>query len=142
MTARLHPVPAEDLAELRRQSDVPEAFYDDPALDLDQSWDVLSRVLTAAGAWAGQSILGGEPFGEDQGYGPPRTLTAGQVAAVAGELAAIGDERFRSLFAGADFADCYGANNYTGEEALVVFRWLRDCYAAAAARGQAMTLFM
>jgi hypothetical protein len=30
MTARLHPVPAEDLAELRRQSDVPEAFYDDP----------------------------------------------------------------------------------------------------------------
>lgn len=153
MTARLHSVPETELPGVRAQPDVPEDFYTDPELDLDQSWDVLTQVLfdaADAGADAAdddaplayQAILGGTPFGEDQGFGPPRTFGAGQVAAIAAQLQAIGEARFRALFGTADCTDCYSADNYDVDEALAAFRALRDCYREAAAAGRAMVLFM
>src|SRR5262245_35438176 len=47
MTMRLNPVPIQDLDTLRQQDDVPLEFYDYPACDLDQMWDVLDALLSA-----------------------------------------------------------------------------------------------
>jgi hypothetical protein len=143
MTARLRSIPANELDALRAQDDVPTEFYDDPELDVDQAWDVLTHVLRTSGSRAAAAaILGGAPFGEDQGYGPPRTFTADDVALVAGELARIDDDAFRRHYAATDLSEAYGSDGYDVEEALESFRELRDCYESAAARGHAMALFM
>jgi hypothetical protein len=146
MTARLRSVPETDLAELRKLPDLPAEFWDFPDLDLDQSWDALTRVLSAddrgGSGWAGRSILGGTPFGEDQGFGPCRTFNAEEVAAIAEALGSISLERFRELYALADWTDCYSAPNYDVDEAWRQFQRLRGCYQTAAAAGRAMTLFM
>lgn len=69
------------------------------SFDVDKAWHGVHAVLTGT-AWdtdgLGQVVLGGEPFGPDLGYGPPRTLRAGDVAAVASAMEALPVERFRT----------------------------------------------
>jgi len=143
MTGRLHSVGADELDELRARDDVPEDFYDDPEADLDGAWDVITQVLRVGGSnVAAAAILGGTPFGEDQGYGPPRTFTPEQVARVAGELAKIGEDDFRRSFAEADLSEAYGGESADVESALDAFLEVRDCYQSAAAEGRAMALFI
>lgn len=146
MTARLRSVPEADLAELRTLPNLPQDFWDYPEVDLDQAWDVLTRVLSAddrgGSGCAGRAILGGTPFGEDQGFGPSRTFNAEEVAAIAESLESIDHERFKQLFTMADLTDCYSAQNYDVDKAMREFEWLRDCYQTAAEVGRAMTLYM
>lgn len=59
-------------------------------VDVDKAWHCIHFMLngtedggTPPLAWA---ILGGEECGEDEGYGPPRLLTAQQVQSIAGAL--------------------------------------------------------
>lgn len=147
MTARLRSFPAAELAGLRAQDDLPEEFWDDPDVDLDQAWDVLHHVLSVqaedrSDSWAASAVLGGAPFGQDQGFGPCRTLSDEEVGLVAAELGAISETEFRRRYAAADLRECYRAQNYDVEGALAAFGELRDCYQQAATAGRAMALFI
>ncbi|MEZ5373955.1 MAG: YfbM family protein [Microthrixaceae bacterium] len=60
------------------------------SIDLDKAWHGLHFTLTGS-AWdtsgsLGDLVLGGDEFGEDLGYGPPRWLAAERVATLSAEL--------------------------------------------------------
>ncbi|MGH8491881.1 MAG: YfbM family protein [Moraxellaceae bacterium] len=82
----------------------PNDGEDEPenTIDVDKSWHGLHFILcelAKGGSSALESaILGGEPLGEDFGYGPPRVLTPSEVQAIAIALSAITDEVFASQF--------------------------------------------
>lgn len=89
-------------AEELRTADV-EVFIDwleDPAgrisFDVDKAWHAVHFTLTGD-PWntdgvLGSVVLGGEPFGEDVGYGPARWLSPNAVEAAARELADLTPE--------------------------------------------------
>jgi hypothetical protein len=61
------------------------------ALDVDKAWHAIHFAL-AGRAWPDEGasslvIFGGEPFGEDLGYGPARLISAADVQAAAAVLA-------------------------------------------------------
>ncbi|MCW7537951.1 YfbM family protein [Aquabacterium sp. A7-Y] len=124
------------------------------ALDIDKTWHGLHFLLTGESyggegplAWA---IMGGEPIGEDVGYGPARYLEPQQVREVAAALAPITVQALNARYDPAAFekADIYptgiwrsegqGAFDYLAEwyEDLVAF------YARAAERGDAVLLYV
>jgi len=86
---------AQELAEARKDpSRVDRILESDRpgALDLDKAWHGIHYLL-AGTAWtpgkgAGQVILGGTPLGGDQGYGPARFFSVGEVRLLAGLLEA------------------------------------------------------
>ena len=62
----------------------------EPALDLQKSWHMLHYLLTGHADMApasGDVILGGEPLGDDLGYGPARLIDTAATKAFAGFLA-------------------------------------------------------
>jgi hypothetical protein len=66
------------------------------SFDVDKAWHAVHFALTGE-AWdqvgpLGAVVLGGEPFGEDLGYGPARWLGPEAVAAAATALAALDPE--------------------------------------------------
>jgi hypothetical protein len=72
------------------------------ALDLDKAWHGLHYLLASA-KWqvsdgAGSAVLGGQPIGEDNGYGPARVLEPDLVREVSVGLAAIDVDRLRARF--------------------------------------------
>lgn len=89
----------------------PESIWDlfedgesDPAVvELDKSWHGIHWLLTGE-AWddaagpAADVIMGGEGFGEDEGYGPPRMLAPEGVAGVAALLDTITIDDLRGRF--------------------------------------------
>src|SRR5262245_31900716 len=71
-------------------------------LDLDKSWHAL-HFLLAGTEWeptegAGEAVLGGEPIGEDVGYGPARLLTADQVHVIADHLRGLDIDALRARY--------------------------------------------
>lgn len=120
-------------------------------LDLDKQWHALHAVLTGT-AWdaegpLGAAVLGGEEFGEDQGYGPARLLGADAVAATAAALDDLGPDGFAARQAATSLAelDVYPSGvawDHPDERAYLLdsFRSLADFYRAAAAAGHAMIL--
>src|SRR5262245_13387932 len=143
MTMRLNPVAAEDLDIVRQHDDVPPEFYDYPACDLDQMWDVLDALLGADPmSVASVAVSGGLPFGESQGYGPPRTLRPDEVAAIAAALSSLTIAEIRNRFATVDLTDRYRGENCEFDEVYGAFQALRTCYSESAAAGHAMALFM
>jgi len=71
-------------------------------LDLQKSWHGLHFTLTGD-PWEGRGPLafllaGGEPLGEDLGYGPFRLMKAKEVLATANALDALTDEEFDKRF--------------------------------------------
>jgi hypothetical protein len=81
-------------------------------VDLHKHWQILHWYLTGeaeGGAGpGGDAILGGEPFGEDLGYGPVLALTPERVQAVAALLAKLGPAGVIAR-PGPPPADLYGA---------------------------------
>jgi hypothetical protein len=87
----------------------PESIWDlfdddDPAVvDLDKAWHGIHWLLTGE-AWgeaagpAADVIMGGEEFGDNEGYGPPRMLAPAGVAGVAALLGTIGIDDLRGRF--------------------------------------------
>ncbi len=69
---------------------------DEKCVDMDKAWHGLHRLLTgsayATSDVASQAIFGGEPVGEDLGYGPPRLLSAVDVRSVAERLLHPGND--------------------------------------------------
>lgn len=70
-------------------SEAPEAVPG-PRLSLDEAWHGVHFLLTGqaepSGGAAPDAILGGHEIGDDDGYGPARYFTVGEVAVVAAEL--------------------------------------------------------
>ncbi|MEQ7128763.1 YfbM family protein [Actinopolymorpha sp. B11F2] len=80
--------------------DLLESDDGDTSVDLDKAWHGVHWLLTGAeGPIAGipsEAIFGGEPVGEDLGYGPGRLLPASRVSGVAAELHELDVDTLRS----------------------------------------------
>ena len=77
-----------------------EGHEEQLSFDVDKAWNALHFTLTGD-AWEtsgplGEVVLGGEPFGEDVGYRPPRWLSAEVVNRLADGLAALSPQQFAS----------------------------------------------
>lgn len=128
-----------------------QAEMPDPELDLDKSWHAIHYLLTGT-AWhidegAGSAILGGDPVGEDGGYGPARVLDPERVRAVAASLGAVGVDTLRARFdpramASADIYPNIWERADEEFDAYLAphFERLRSFYRQAAADGQAVLL--
>ncbi|QLQ36838.1 YfbM family protein [Micromonospora robiginosa] len=124
---------------------------DDPLLDLDKSWHGLHYLLTGT-AWdtddgAGAAILGGEPIGDDVGYGPPRLLAPDAVRAVADGLDAVNEATLRARFDPDAMTDegIYPAIWHDGDDEFDTYLWpsfveLRRFYRTAATQGEGVLL--
>jgi len=126
-----------------------DAEMPEPELDLDKSWHGIHYALTGTawqvGTGAGAAILGGDSVGDDNGYGPPRLISAEQVQSIAADLRRLDVESLRSRWDPAALAD---ADIYPGFWADITFdsyvlpylAALREFYLAAAAENQAVLL--
>ena len=88
--------------------DLLEEVGDLAALDLDKAWHGLHFLLTGSPYDStpplGAAIMGGYPFGEDAGYGPPRLLDPPGTAEVARALAVIDVPSLHDRFDPAELA--------------------------------------
>ena len=110
MVACFTSVSEETLARLREDEDLIEEFlYPDDGdsepdnyIDLDKAWHGLHYLLTGEADGGqlplGLTVIGGEEFGPDVGYGPARFLSAHQVAQVAKALESITVESLSAKF--------------------------------------------
>ena len=82
-------------------------FNDEPDdegrhVDVDKSWHALHVLLNGhpsdVTSPGGAAIFGGQPFGEDLGYGPARLLNAVMVAQVSAGLAAVSDAELTNRY--------------------------------------------
>ena len=112
-------------------------------LDLDKAWHGIHYLLTGS-AWeippgVGEAVLGGEPIGEDAGYGPPRLLGADRVQVVAAALREVTAEtlgvRFDpgALLAAEIYPQVWDEDDFASY-LLPNFLSLRDFYLTAAER--------
>lgn len=126
-----------------------EAAEGRSSFDVDKAWHAIHFTL-AGDAWStegdlGAVVLGGEPFGEDMGYGPPRWLDPATVAAMAARLDSIDPAAFAARVdcAAMTAHDIYPSVWDRADERDDNLAWLtqsyatlRDAYAAAASAGQ------
>jgi hypothetical protein len=122
-----------------------------PPLDIDKAWHGVHAVLCGVPDEAppplGQVVLGGEPLGDDLGYGPCRFLTPEQVRATAAAVAKVSAGEFRRRY---DPAALNAAQVYPGHwEDPDNLEWLADAFEdvrryfdQASASGEAMLLYL
>lgn len=122
---------------------------DGRVLDLDTSWDGVGWLLTAATSPdepLGEVLLGGDEFGEDGGYGPPRLLSAEDVRRLGVRLAAVDENAVRLSFDPVAMVDVYPGSWDDGrrleEDLLPALNSVRDFYAAAAAAGDDIVIYL
>lgn len=118
------------------------------SVDLDKAWHGLHWLLTGSSEdtsdVVSQAILGGEPIGEDHGYGPPRLLSAADVRGVAEHLRAIDLEALRARMdpVAMERADLYpgiwGEEDLFDDFVAPAYEQLRSFYLAAAAADESV----
>lgn len=149
--------PAQLDALIAAPDSVEEFLYPDEepredGIDIDKSWHGLHFLLTGD-AWEGakplcDAILGGTEIGADVGYGPARYVDARTVAAIAAELQQWPAERLAQRYDPTALArnEIYPQIWDEGEEALeyllVWYQKMREYYLDAAAKGNAMLVFL
>lgn len=122
----------------------------DAELDLDKAWHGLHFLLSGQ-AWevskgAGEAILGGEPIGDDRGYGPACLYAPDLVREVAAGLNAVdGDElrrRFdpRALSAAEIYPEIWDEGDEAFEYLAAHYSDLCAFYRTAAAHGRAVLI--
>jgi hypothetical protein len=121
---------------------------DDTSVDLDKAWHGIHWLLTGSveptAATVSSAILGGEPIGEDLGYGPGRLLAPADVAALAKTLSEINVDSFRDRLDPSAMADAAVYPNVWNEDDIFdaylapALRRLQDFYRAAAEADQAV----
>jgi hypothetical protein len=77
-------------------------FASGHSVELEKAWHGLHYLLTGT-ASEGHTLLGfliegGQPLGDDDGFGPPRLFYPAEVAQIHAALSAISDEQFWSRF--------------------------------------------
>ncbi len=126
-----------------------------PVLQLDKTWHALHYLFTGhadASAAPGDSLLSGEPMGEDVSYGSPRMLDSAAVRFFADFLAPLEGERLAERL---DLVRMGGLRIYPigddlgpGEaeawrqSVLIVFARLKPYVAAAAERGDGLLVWL
>jgi len=120
------------------------------SVDLDKAWHGVHFLLTGT-AWEarsdlGMAVLGGEPLGDDLGYGPVRLLDPRGVSRVAAALAALDREEVRLRFdrvrlrALEIYPDIWDEPDVLEDYLLPNLDDLVAFYAQAAAAGEAVLL--
>lgn len=110
MTARFLPLHPDRMAEAfaRPGGPIDLLFPDDDgnthpdALDIDKTWHAIHFLLTRT-VWEGepplsQAILGGDPVGDDTGFGPARYLSPAEVREVAAALVLVPADDLRRRY--------------------------------------------
>ncbi|SFG00821.1 protein of unknown function [Duganella sp. CF458] len=158
MVGYLIALPESKLAELRADEELVEEFLfpDDGdsepenSIDLDKAWHGIHYLLTSEVEGGPEplslAVIGGEEFGPDIGYGPPRFLTSAQVQAIAEALTPLGRPELAARFDPQDMErkEIYPAIIWTrdGDEALDYvldnYEVLREHFLDAATRGDAV----
>jgi hypothetical protein len=119
-------------------------------VDLDKAWHGVHFLLTGT-AWdtytdLGMAVLGGDPLGDDLGYGPVRLLDPHQVSRVSAALAALCREQLRRRFDRAQlsaleiYPDIWDDPDVLDGYLLPNLDDLVTFYAEAAAGGEAVLL--
>jgi hypothetical protein len=123
------------------------------SFDVDKAWHAVHFALVGD-AWGtagpfGEIVLGGEPFGEDVGYGPARWLAADAVARAALDVAELSPEMFahRLDFASMLEHDIYPqiwdrdpVDQHLAEFVVAGFQEIRDRFTEAASTGQGFVI--
>jgi hypothetical protein len=122
---------------------------EDDVLDLDKAWHGIHFLLTGS-AWetspgAGEAVLGGDPIGDDLGYGPARLLSAERVQLVAAGLRDVTPDDLRARFdVAALLAEAIYPQVWDDEDFAIYllpnFLGLQAFYVAAADEKQAVLL--
>lgn len=134
----------------------PDGGESEPAnyIDVDKAWHGIHFLLTGKADGgvgpAGLAILGGEPIGDDVGFGPARLLLPNEVRSVSSALTALDIETLRSRYIPGDMAkaDIYPTEIWEreGDEAFDYlvknYRSLVKFYADAASRGDGILLWL
>ena len=117
-------------------------------VDLDKAWHGVHWLLTGSAEEssgpASDAILGGEPVGEDLGYGPARLLGADAVAAVAGVLQGLDLDSLSSRFDPARmqqaevYPDIWDEHGVFEDYLRPALEDLREFYSSAAAAHEAV----
>ncbi|MBB2893874.1 hypothetical protein FHU39_003910 [Flexivirga oryzae] len=125
---------------------------DGRVLDLDKAWGGVHWLLTGdvgpTGGALSEAIMGGEPFGDDRGYGPASLLDAGGTAATAHALRQVGNDTLRDRFdpAAMEEAGIYPSiwdeDDVLDEYLLPKVDLLRAFYDAAAGAGESVIQVM
>jgi hypothetical protein len=120
-------------------------------VSLEKAWHGLHYLLTGS-AMEGEPPLnfileGGQPMGEDDGYGPPRLFSPSEVQQIHAALSAIGDDELWSRFHAEDMT---AQGVYPGiwdeseedlrEEYLTYFNELKKVIAVAAGKKMAVVV--
>jgi hypothetical protein len=96
-----------------------------PKIDLDKSWHVLHFLLTGEISDApmplGFLLVGGEPMGEDLGFGPGRVFFPPEVAEIDTALAKVTTTELRAAYRPESMAELYGWNSRWDVENLNYF---------------------
>jgi hypothetical protein len=142
---------AEQVADLTADPSLTAGLLDreDDVLDLDKAWHGIHFLLTGS-AWetfpgAGEAVLGGDPIGDDLGYGPARLLPAERVQLVAAALRDVTADDLRARFdPAALLAEAIYPQVWDDEDfanyLLPYFLSLQAFYVAAAEEKQAVLL--
>lgn len=136
------------LLDADRLEELLDSDDDDASVDLDKAWHGLHWLLTgSSGETAGvlsEAIFGGEPLGEDLGYGPGRLLPAAQVSLVADALKMLDIDTFRRRMDGRAMTNAeiypsiWDENDVFDEYLVPAFTDLRRFYEQASTAGQAV----
>ena len=136
-------VASTDSIELLLESD-----DDETSVDLDKAWHGIHWLLTGSqdstDDVTSEVIFGGEPVGEDLGYGPARVLDPERVRAVASVLRALPAHELRrrvdlkAMSAAGLYPDIWDEADVFDEYLAPVYDQLRAFYVDAAQEGQAV----
>lgn len=121
-------------------------------IDIDKSWHgihfILSKIAISGNTVLEQAILGGEPLGEDVGYGPARVLMPSEVKEITAALSGISIKQFESEFdpvameAEEIYPQIWNDDEDVVEYLTHFFPGLVAFYVEAANRGQGMVLHL
>ncbi len=136
------------LEDADRMDELLESDDDLTSVDLDKAWHGIHWLLTGetdpSTGVVSSAIFGGEPLGEDLGYGPGRLLSAEDVAAVAAALQDLEPDALRTRMDPSAMDDA-GVYPSIWDEPDVfdsylapAFANLRTFYSAAAQSGEAV----
>jgi hypothetical protein len=136
------------LEDADRMDELLESDDDVASVDLDKAWHGIHWLLTGSADptsdVVSSAIFGGEPLGEDLGYGPGRLLSTEGVGAVAAALQELDAYSLRARM-NPSAMDAVGIYPQIWDEAGVfdtyltpAFDNLRAFYAAAAQSGEAV----
>lgn len=124
---------------------------DENCIDIDKAWHGIHFMLTGqqfdGDPLLSNVIFSGAVIGDDVGYGPARYLTATEVAEVAEALQSLPPDEFAKRYdATALTANDIYPQIWSGDEDLeYILSWygtLRDYYAGAASKGNAMLQYL